>query len=317
MEIEPKAVWKRILDAFGQKKPPEIARTLGIEKQAVYKWRDGGIPGLDTLTKICASTGVSLHWLLYGEGPKRISESRSWEIANFLQYFDERVRGRLVEAGRDYPFKGDYSSPMEVANWIISDSINNHNEGESPVYFGEKEREIILELAQESDQSFDEQVRYLVLESLKARGLITDQVQGVDLLFFGREVPTLKAVRLWGEIAAGKPLDVFEEFETVLVPEEFLTVGRENFALRVRGDSMEDEGILEGDIIICYESHVANNGDTVVALIDGSQATVKKFYIERKQIRLQPKSKKHEPIFLSPERVQIQGIVTGIFRRTV
>jgi repressor LexA len=189
--------------------------------------------------------------------------------------------------------------------------------GESPIYFGETEQEIIQNLAINEGRAFDEKVRELVLESLKARGLITDQVKGVDLLFFGREVPTLKPMRLWGEIAAGKPIDVFEEFETVLVPEEFFVPGRENFALRVRGDSMEDDGIFEGDIIICYETPVANNGDTVVALIDGSQATVKRFYKERGQIRLQPKSTKHQPIYLLPERLTIQGIVTGIFRRTI
>jgi len=188
---------------------------------------------------------------------------------------------------------------------------------ESPIYFGEKEQEIIQDLALQKGRAFDEEVRELVLDRLKALGLVTDQVQGVDLVFFGREVPTLKPMRLWGEIAAGVPIDVFEETETVLVPEEFFTRGRENFALRVRGDSMEDDGIFEGDIIICYESPTANNGDTVVALIDGSQATVKKFYKERDQIRLQPKSSKHQPIYLSHDRITIQGIVTGIFRRTV
>ncbi|MBD0370307.1 MAG: repressor LexA [Pyrinomonadaceae bacterium] len=188
--------------------------------------------------------------------------------------------------------------------------------GESSVYFGEMEHEIIEDLAEKEGRAFDEQVRELVLESLKARGLITDQVQGIDLIFFGKEVPTLKPMRLLGEIAAGRPIGVFEVDETVLVPEEFFVQGRRNFALRVKGDSMEDEGILDGDIIICYESQTAGNGDTVVALIDGSQATVKKFYKERNRIRLQPMSKKHKPILLEPEKVKIQGVVVGIFRKT-
>lgn len=197
-----------------------------------------------------------------------------------------------------------------------SSNVRNAAENISSVYFGEKEIEIIQELALDEGRAFDEQVRELVLESLKIRGKISDQVNTVDLIFFGREVPTLKPIRLWGEIAAGVPIDVFEDDDTVLVPEEFFVVGRENFALRVRGDSMEDDGIFEGDIIICYESPTANNGDTVVALIDGTQATVKKFYRERSQIRLQPKSVRHKPTYLSPDRVTIQGIVTGIFRRT-
>ena len=263
---DPEAVWERIQEAFGRQKPPEIARRLGLEKQAVYKWRDGTVPGLDTLIKICESTGVSLHWLLFGQGSKVISAS------------------------------------------VLP-------EGEASIYFGEMEHQIISDLAKESGRAFDEEVRELVLAQLKSLGLVIDQVEGVTLSFFGNYVPKLKPMRLWGVVEAGKPLEVFEQFETVLVPEEFFVQGRENFALRVRGSSMEDDGIFDGDIIICYESPTANNGETVVALVDGSQATVKRFYREKNQIRLQPKSARHKPIFLSPERVKIQGIVTGLFRR--
>jgi SOS regulatory protein LexA len=194
---------------------------------------------------------------------------------------------------------------------------NQLPKGEASIFFGEAEHEIIQGLANQEGRDFDEQVRELVLENLIGRGLVRDQAEGVELTFFGREVPKLKPMRLWGEIAAGRPIDVCEEFETVLVPEEFFVHGRENYALRVRGDSMEEEGIFEGDIIICYEAPVADNGDTVVALVDDTQATVKKFYREGKKVRLQPRSAKHEPLILSAERVKIQGIVTGIYRRTI
>jgi SOS regulatory protein LexA len=189
--------------------------------------------------------------------------------------------------------------------------------GEAPVFFGEREHEIIARLGREAGRGFDEEVRELVLEALLARGLVINQVQGANLLFFGEHVPKLMPMRLRGEIAAGKPIDVFEQDETVLVPEDFVVRGRENLVLRVRGDSMEDEGIFEGDLIIGVEAVEANNGDMVIALIDGDQATVKRFYRERNQIRLEPRSSKHKPMYLSPERVRIQGIVRGIFRRTM
>ncbi|HYX71992.1 MAG TPA: transcriptional repressor LexA [Nitrososphaera sp.] len=187
---------------------------------------------------------------------------------------------------------------------------------ETLIYFGAKEQEIIADLAQTLGRSFDEQVRELVLESLIERGLVTDQVEGVHLEYFGDKAPRLVPMKLFGEIAAGEPIDVFEEEETVLVAEDFATAGRDIFVLRVRGDSMIDEGILDKDLIICRRSSVADNGDKVVALIDGTKATVKKFYKERGRIRLQPANPRYDPIYLTPDRLVIQGIVIGIQRRT-
>lgn len=190
-------------------------------------------------------------------------------------------------------------------------------QGEASIFFGDREHEIIDNLVRESGRPFDEVVRELVLEALLARGLVTDEVQSANLIFFGDHIPKLVAMRLMGEIAAGKPLDVFEQDETVQVPEDFVVRGRENIVLRVRGDSMEDEGIFDGDLIIGVEAVEANNGDMVIALIDGDKATVKRFYRERNQIRLEPRSSKHQPMYLSPDRVRIQGVVRGIFRKTM
>lgn len=253
-----------------------------------------------------------------------VGTDKTGEMAKIFEVSESTVSD--WKAGRSQPTLTHLQKLINFGNptvgWILNGQGSQwHQNGseigeELPIYLGEKEREIIYELAVKEGRAFDEQVRELVLESLKTRGLVTDHVEGVDLVFFGREVPKLKPMRLWGVIAAGEPIDVFEEIETVLVPEEFFVAGRENFALRVRGDSMEDDGIFQGDIIICYESPTANNGDTVIALIDGIKATVKKFYKERGQVRLQPKSAKHKPIYLSPDRLTIQGIVTGIFRRT-
>ncbi|MCP9496683.1 MAG: transcriptional repressor LexA [Pyrinomonadaceae bacterium MAG19_C2-C3] len=193
---------------------------------------------------------------------------------------------------------------------------NTLPEGESAIYFGEEEQRIIADLAKQSNRNFDEEVRELVLETLVARNLVTEEVEPANLIFFGDYVPKLVPMRLLGEIAAGAPIDVFEYEDSVLVAEDFVVKGHENFVLRVKGDSMMDEGILNGDLIICYVTNDANNGDKVVALIDGEKATVKKFYRERRRIRLQPANPMHQPIYLDAERVVIQGIVLGIQRRT-
>jgi repressor LexA len=88
------------------------------------------------------------------------------------------------------------------------------------------------------------------------------------------------------------------------------------FALRVRGDSMIDENIQDGDTIIVSSQRTAQNGQMVVALIDGNYATVKKFYRETDFIRLEPANPQFKPIFIkTPERIEIQGIVRGLIRR--
>jgi len=88
------------------------------------------------------------------------------------------------------------------------------------------------------------------------------------------------------------------------------------FALRVRGDSMIDEQIRENDLIILHSQQTAENGQTVVALVDGSDATVKRFYGGRHQVRLEPANPQYKPIVIRPpERVQIQGVVVGVIRK--
>ena len=122
-------------------------------------------------------------------------------------------------------------------------------------------------------------------------------------------------IPLLGFVAAGKPIEAVLNYETVCIPRDML---RENrlFALRVRGDSMIDEQIREGDCIIVQSQQTAENGQTVVALIDGSDATVKRFYQARNQIRLEAANPDYKPIIVKPsDRVRIQGVVVGVIRR--
>lgn len=120
---------------------------------------------------------------------------------------------------------------------------------------------------------------------------------------------------LAGTVAAGPPIDVIERTdETVAVPEDLL--GKQHtYALRVRGDSMIDEQIRDGDIVIVEDRKTANNGETVIAVLKGAVVTLKKFYRANGRIRLQPANETMEPLVLDANNVEIRGVVVGVMRR--
>ena len=121
-------------------------------------------------------------------------------------------------------------------------------------------------------------------------------------------------IPLLGTVAAGQPIEAILSHDSVSVPKDMQGRGR-TFALRVRGDSMIEENIQDGDIIVVASQKTADNGQVVVALIDGNYATVKKFYREPDFIRLEPANPQFKPIFIkTPERIQIQGVVRGLIR---
>ena len=119
-------------------------------------------------------------------------------------------------------------------------------------------------------------------------------------------------IPLLGIITAGNPIERIENSDTVSVPANM--VRRNTYALRVSGHSMIDDNIQDGDIIIVEKRESAENGQSVVALINNEQVTLKKFYIEAHGIRLQPANPDMEPIMLKNEEVQVLGIVAGIIR---
>lgn len=122
-------------------------------------------------------------------------------------------------------------------------------------------------------------------------------------------------IPLLGNVAAGHPIEAILSQDIVSIPPDMLGRGR-TFALRVRGDSMIDEHIRDGDFVIVESRQTAENGQTVVALVDGSDATVKRFYQARDHIRLEPANPLYKPIIIKPpERVSIQGIVIGVIRK--
>ncbi len=120
---------------------------------------------------------------------------------------------------------------------------------------------------------------------------------------------------LIGEITAGQPILAQENIEDYLPLPSNLIKGSDNFVLKVKGDSMIDAGILNGDYVIISKKNVASNGQIVAALIQNEYATVKRFFREDNDlVRLQPENEFLEPIILSSCDVEIIGVITGVFR---
>ncbi|OQA04210.1 MAG: LexA repressor [bacterium ADurb.Bin400] len=120
-------------------------------------------------------------------------------------------------------------------------------------------------------------------------------------------------VPLEGAISAGQPIEAIRTNETIDIPRDMM--GKRTFALKVRGESMIEDGILDGDYIIIEQTASARNGDIVVALIDNQNATLKRFYNEKNNIRLQPANSTMRPMHFARDRVTIQGKVKGVIRK--
>lgn len=121
---------------------------------------------------------------------------------------------------------------------------------------------------------------------------------------------------LMGYVAAGQPIEAVQQGqETIAVPSGLLTKTHGNYLLKVRGESMIEEFICDGDYVVMEPRETANNGETVVALINGQEATLKRFYREADHIRLQPANPSMAPILIRDEDVRVQGVVVGIWRR--
>lgn len=145
---------------------------------------------------------------------------------------------------------------------------------------------------------------YLKRARHKARSLQLSE----DIRFPDERVTRLPLV---GVIAAGQPIEAIEDRE-VLDLEELFVSPHETFVLRVRGDSMVDDRICDGDFVVVEKRETARNGETVVALLEEGEATLKRFYREADGIRLQPANPKYKPI--KTKHVRIQGVVVGVVR---
>ncbi|MDH5637966.1 MAG: transcriptional repressor LexA [Nitrospinota bacterium] len=155
------------------------------------------------------------------------------------------------------------------------------------------------------------------LTNLESKGLIRRQKNMSRAIELPDEQPVLPStcqVPLLGLIAAGSPIETFPVEETISLPEEMMGRGR-TYVLKVKGESMIEEHIQDGDYVIVDEASTADNGDTVVALVGNDCATMKKFYQENGHVRLQPANSSMEPIIAPADQVTIQGIVIGLLRK--
>jgi repressor LexA len=121
-----------------------------------------------------------------------------------------------------------------------------------------------------------------------------------------------------GAVAAGRPIEAIEPdagvAETLAVPSAMTARGRDHYVLRVRGDSMIDDQICDGDFVVIESRREARNGETVVALVEGQEATLKRFYRSGAQIKLVPANQAMEPMEFHASQVEIRGIVRGLIR---
>jgi repressor LexA len=153
------------------------------------------------------------------------------------------------------------------------------------------------------------------LRGLEERGAIRRlprQSRALEVVEHATNDARAVKVPLLGRVAAGTPIEPIEDPETVTLPEELLGRG-ETFTLRVKGDSMIEDGILDGDIVVVEQRQDAPNGATVVALVNG-EATVKRFQRKRGRIHLIPANAAMEPIVAREEDVEVRGIVIGLMR---
>ena len=159
--------------------------------------------------------------------------------------------------------------------------------------------------------------RYLKsLEKKEKINLKTQRWRNIEIIEDTDVWQNIGAIPLIGSIAAGLPIEAVEDNESIELASLFMGSGR--YALRVKGDSMIDEGIFDGDSVVCQMSDTAQNGQIVVALVDNDQATLKKIhYHPDNTVTLTPANSRFEPQHYEAGRVRVQGLFIGLLRLSV
>jgi repressor LexA len=171
--------------------------------------------------------------------------------------------------------------------------------------------EIAASFGLSSVSTIHKHVSHLIAKGLLRRGW--NQNRSLEPVTLEHR-PHAALVPLSGIVAAGQPIEAIEDDETLDIPESMLGRG-ETFALKVRGESMIDEGIRDGDFVIVERRRKAHNGELVVALVDGEEATLKTFKQDGGRVSLIPANPSLRPMIYSAERITIAGVVTGVLRR--
>jgi repressor LexA len=155
------------------------------------------------------------------------------------------------------------------------------------------------------------------LTNLQEKGFIRrswNRSRSVELLA-GRTGGRAVELPMLGYVAAGVPIEAVTSGESIAVPESLIAGRRDTYVLRVKGESMIDEQIRDGDWVVVEDRKSADNGEMVIALVEGQDVTLKKFYREAGRIRLQPANATMQPLYVDPDGVQIQGVVVGVMRK--
>ncbi|QQS26892.1 transcriptional repressor LexA [bacterium] len=192
----------------------------------------------------------------------------------------------------------------------VSSFIEQH--GYSPSY-----REIANGLKLNSVATVAQHIDSLVAKGLLTKGnnsarslLPVGEVEAATITDSGMRLPIL------GLIAAGSPIETVSGHPDTLEVPPFMVGKRNSYVLQVKGQSMINDGIHSGDYVVVQEKEVPSNGEVVVALVNGSEATLKRYYKEAGRVRLQPANDTMDPIYITPDMdLQIQGVVIGLIRK--
>lgn len=150
------------------------------------------------------------------------------------------------------------------------------------------------------------------MKTLEEKGYLKLDDGSIALTAQSLPVPEAVSLPLMGLITAGEPIEAVEQKETIGVPVSLVDDPANSYVLKVKGESMIDDGILDGDYVIVERNPSPRNGDIVVALLDNTYATLKRFYREQNKIRLQPANTTMKPIYVRDPI--IQGVVKGLIR---
>lgn len=154
------------------------------------------------------------------------------------------------------------------------------------------------------------------ITNLQQKGLLQrahNRSRSIDVLPPRPKARPGERLPLVGRIAAGLPLEAVETQESISLSD--IVGHRDVFALKVRGDSMRDEHIVDGDYVFVEKASTAHEGEIVVALVRGAETTLKRYYLEGSLVRLQPSNAEMDPIFVPADQVAIQGRVLGVIRK--
>ncbi|HLD17807.1 MAG TPA: transcriptional repressor LexA [Patescibacteria group bacterium] len=193
---------------------------------------------------------------------------------------------------------------MEILSYLRS-SISDL--GYAPTY-----REIAKHFRLSSPATVHQYIKTLVEKNVIRMGE-DGEARSIEIVRSEKETTPSLLLPLAGLIAAGEPIEAIEQYETKAVPADLVIDGTNAYVLKVKGQSMIDDGILSGDYVVVERNPSPRDGDVVVALLDNTYATLKRFYREKSRIRLQPANRSMDPIYVKD--CIIQGVVRAVIRQ--